>query len=89
MPRSISEERRESVRAMRARFPRMTAKEIADRTGVHQSSVWLILNSKSSRQSLPKPTTAPKAPMSVPACTVQQPGSIIRPIPLSRLTARR
>ena len=79
----LTDDEREAIRDMRDKHPRMPQRVIAAKFGVSGPCVHNVLTYIGKPVALPKPKAAP------PACTVQQPGSIIRPIPLSRLTARR
>lgn len=85
MPRNVplSDADREAIRDMRDRYPRMSQEEIGKCFGVTGACVHNVLTY------VRKPISDLKVLPSTPACTVQQPGSIIRPIPLSRLMARR
>lgn len=86
MPRRspLTHDERAQIRAMHDKHPRMPQRMIAAKFGVSGPTVNNVLNY------IGKPTSSDKPKvMPTPACTVQQPGSIIRPIPLSRLTARR
>lgn len=86
MPRRapLTDEEREGIRAMRDKNPRMPMRIIALKFGCSEPSVHNVLTYVTKPSAPEKPKVMP-----TPACTVQQPDSIIRPIPLSRLTARR
>lgn len=86
MPRyyRLTDEERDAIRAMKDKHPRMTQQQLAAKFGVSGPCIHNVLTYVTK----PAAPNKPKA-MPVPPCTVQQPDSIIRPIPLSRLTARR
>ena len=87
---TISEEKRAKVRDLHDRFPGMTYREIGARAGVNQGSVWVILNPRKEAKRKPgAPAAAPEKVAFVPPITVQQPGSIIRPVSMARLMAGR
>lgn len=86
MPRNVplSDADREAIRDMRDRYPRLSQDQIARCFGVSGACIHNVLTYYR------KPVAEAKAAaMPVPACTVQQPDSILRPIPRSRLMARR
>lgn len=88
---NLTEAEKDAIREMRDRFPRMTYREIGVRFKVTPSQVCGIITNRYSAPANQKPVMRLKAATKLPPppCTVQQPGSIIRPIPLSRLTAGR
>lgn len=86
MPRRspLTNDERAAIRAMHDKHPRMPQRVIAAKFGVSGPCVHNVLTYVAKPAAPDKPKVMP-----APPCTVQQPGSIIRPIPLSRLTARR
>lgn len=84
----ITDEKREAIRQMRDRFHKMPYREIGVRVGVSTATVCLTLNPRCRPSSISKPKTASaRVTMALPPCTVQQPDSIIRPVPLAMLMA--
>lgn len=79
----LTEDEREKIRELKQRKPGLKHRELAAMFGVSGPCICGVLNSKA------KPKPAPKVRMLLPPITVQQPDSIIRPIPLSRLMAGR
>jgi hypothetical protein len=87
---NLTEAEKDAIREMRDRHPRMTYREIGARFKVNPSQVCGIITQRYRPEATKKPGERSKAAAPPPpSCTVQQPGSIIRPIPLSRLTAGR
>ncbi len=89
--KAIPEHRRQMVRDLHDRFPRMTYREIGARAGVNMGSIWVILNPRKEAKRKPAGDNAavPERVPFVPPITVQQPGSIIRPVSMARLMAGR
>jgi len=86
MPRAcFTPEQRQEIRDLHAEQPSLRYKQIAAQFGCSIAYVAAIICGRGGKEPSP-PMRTTRQP---PACTVQQPGSIIRPIPLSRLTARR
>lgn len=85
MMASLTPEQRQQIRDMRDANPKLRYWMIAAKFGISSAYVAAIVCGRTDKPAeKPRQKTLP-----IPACTVQQPGSIIRPIPLSRLTARR
>jgi len=81
---NLTPEEREEIREFQAAHPRMTYREIGARFKCGVVSVAMAINGPYS-----KPKADPKPPPKAPRCTILQPDSIIRPIPLSLLMSGR
>lgn len=85
MPRNnpLSDDTREAIREMKEKNPRLTQRELGKHFGVCDVTIHNVLTYW-------KKPTAQRVTMALPpSCSIRQSGSIISPIPLSRLMAGR
>lgn len=86
---SLTDADAEAIRELHEVHPKMTYLEIGARYKVGRAVVARILCYSSRKLEMSRTAKQTKSAPRMPACTVQHSGSIISPIPLSRLMAGR